>query len=51
MATFIWSNGNGGDWIDAGNWSPGGVPGTADTALINPAGSYAIARMWPRSAP
>ncbi len=42
MATFTWSNGNGGNWSDAGNWSPNGVPGAADMALIQLAGQYAI---------
>ncbi len=42
MATFIWSNVNGGNWSDDGNWVPAGVPGPADTALIVLAGQYAI---------
>ncbi len=42
MATFTWSNGNGGDWSNGGNWGPNGVPGAADTALIQLAGQYAI---------
>ena len=42
MATFTWSNVDGGNWSDDGNWSPAGVPGPAGTALIELAGQYAI---------
>ena len=42
MTTFTWSNGNGGDWSGVGNWSPDGVPGAGDVALIDLAGQYAI---------
>ena len=42
MAIFVWSNVNGGNWSDDGNWTPAGVPGPADTALIVLAGQYAI---------
>ena len=42
MATFTWSNGNGGNWSSGGNWIPNGAPGIDDTALILLPGQYAI---------
>ena len=43
MASYIWTGPNGGDWSDPANWTPNGVPGSADAALVNLAGSYTIA--------
>ncbi len=43
MATYVWSNLNGGTWSTAGNWAPNGVPGAADLALITLPGSYVVA--------
>ncbi len=33
MATYTWNGGNG-DWSDAADWTPNGVPGLGDTANI-----------------
>ncbi len=41
-ATLTWINTSGGDWNIAGNWSPSGVPGATDTALITAAGTYVV---------
>ena len=43
MASYTWSGSTGGNWSDPTNWTPTGVPGSADAALVNLAGSYAIA--------
>ena len=43
MASYVWSGPDGGNWSDPANWMPNGVPGSADSALVNLAGSYAIA--------
>lgn len=37
--TYTW-NGGGGDWNVAGNWTPSGVPGVGDTAIV--AGDVAL---------
>ena len=42
MASYTWTGADGGDWSDPANWSPNGVPGAADQALVNLAGTYAI---------
>ncbi len=42
MATITWTNGSGGSWLTGSNWSSGSVPGSADTAEINQAGTYTI---------
>ncbi len=34
QTTYTWFGGNG-EWGNASNWSPNGVPGAADTAVIN----------------
>ena len=41
-ASLTWINTSGGDWNIAGNWSPSGVPGATDTALITAAGTYVV---------
>ena len=33
--TFTWNNPGGGDWDDAGSWSPSGPPGTTDNVVID----------------
>lgn len=40
--TRVWTNTSGGDWFTAQNWSPSGVPGTQDTALITNNGTYTV---------
>ncbi len=42
MASYTWFGPAGGNWSDAANWMPNGVPGSTDTALVNLAGSYGI---------
>ena len=42
MASYTWSDPGGGTWSDAGNWTPNGIPGSADQALINLSGAYAV---------
>src|SRR5437879_13764928 len=34
-ATFTWTGSASTDWFDPGNWSPNGVPGSTDTAVIS----------------
>ncbi len=41
-ATITWNNTSGGNWNDAGNWTPSQVPGAADTATITLAGTYVV---------
>ena len=38
---ILWTNTAGGNWSAAVNWSPNGVPGTADDATFV-AGSYTV---------
>src|SRR6266849_3371018 len=33
--SFTWTGASGNDWFTAANWSPNGVPGSADSAVIN----------------
>ena len=33
--TFSWNNPGGGDWDDAGNWTPSGPPGATDNVVID----------------
>ena len=40
--TIVWTNSNGGNWSSATNWSPGRVPGAADTAVITTSGNYTV---------
>lgn len=42
MATYSWNTGTDGNWSDAANWSPAGVPGSADMAPIEAAGTYDV---------
>ena len=37
-----WTDLHGGNWSDAGGWSPYGVPAPNDTSLITQAGSYTV---------
>ena len=41
-ATFHWTNASGGDWTDAGSWASNAVPQSADHAIIDAAGAYAV---------
>jgi hypothetical protein len=41
-ATFSWTNSTGGNWNVSANWSPNGVPGGSDTAIITTAGTYTV---------
>jgi hypothetical protein len=41
-ATLTWNNTGGGNWNVAGNWTPNGVPGAADTAVITAPGTYVV---------
>jgi hypothetical protein len=38
-AQFAWNNDHGGSWSDPMNWSPHGVPGAHDDAVITPLAS------------
>lgn len=38
-----WNNAAGGDFNTATNWTPSGVPGVADNAIITLAGTYTVA--------
>jgi hypothetical protein len=40
--TYAWTNTAGGLWSAAANWSPNGIPGSGDTALITTSGTYAV---------
>ena len=40
--TYTWTNTAGGSWSAAANWSPNGIPGSGDTALITTSGTYAV---------
>lgn len=40
--TVSWNNPLGGNWGDMNNWSPNLVPGSADTVLIDLAGTYTV---------
>ena len=42
MTGYSWSAGTSGNWSDAANWTPSGIPGAGDTAIVSAAGSYAI---------
>ena len=41
-ATLVWINPAGGNWSDAANWDPVGVPGPGDIAKITTAGNYTV---------
>src|SRR5262245_3146763 len=41
-ATISWAAGNSGDFGTAANWTGGVVPGGADTAVFNVAGTYVV---------
>jgi hypothetical protein len=42
-ATYTWANTAGGNWSNAANWSPTGVPGTGDVAVLpSLGGSYSV---------
>ena len=35
---YVWVGGSSGDWTDASNWSPSGIPAAADTAVVGEQG-------------
>jgi len=39
---FAWNNPAGGNWGDASNWTPNGVPGSGDRAVIDLEGDYTV---------
>ncbi len=39
--TYTWNNPLGGNWNLPGNWSPGGKPGSGDTAIV-PSGTFTV---------
>ena len=39
---FTWAHGVSGDWNTGTNWTPNGVPGANNTALITTAGTYTL---------
>ena len=41
-ATKIWTNPTGGNWSDGANWSPNGMPGAGDAAMITNSGTYLV---------
>jgi hypothetical protein len=41
--TMVWTNLNGGLWGAATNWSPNGVPGASDSAVVTNVGDYTVA--------
>ena len=40
--SYQWANAQDGDWGNPGNWSPGGIPGTGDSAAITTPGTYTV---------
>ncbi len=48
-ATYRWNNPAGGDFSAADNWSPPGVPGASDTAIIDLAGTYSVFLSTPKT--
>ncbi len=40
--TYHWTNGAGGSFNDQNSWSPTGIPGASDIALIDASGSYVV---------
>jgi hypothetical protein len=41
-SSIVWTNGSGGNWGAAANWSPNKVPGSADDAFITNNGTYTV---------
>ena len=42
MTTYHWINATGGSFDDQTGWSPTGIPGSADIAIIDAAGGYTV---------
>ena len=42
LNTFMWNNAAGGNWQDPANWTPNGVPGSGDLAIIGLGGDYTV---------
>ncbi|MEM1055932.1 MAG: hypothetical protein AAGI52_10435, partial [Bacteroidota bacterium] len=45
QCTTSWTNAVGGDWNDAANWSGGAIPGPADDACVDLAGTYIVSNI------
>eukprot|EP00117_Sycon_ciliatum_P043435 scpid735/ scgid2341/ len=39
---YYWKSATTGNWEDASNWNPSGVPDASDSALITPSGTYTV---------
>jgi len=39
---FVWTNSASGNWSNPANWSPNGVPGSSDNAIITNSGTYTV---------
>ena len=46
-ATLVWINPAGGNWSNAADWDPVGVPGAGDIAKITTAGDYTVTNDLP----
>lgn len=44
-AVYTWTNPVNGSWLDAGKWTPAGIPGSGDGVVFDKAGSYAVFSM------
>ncbi|MCA9278164.1 MAG: hypothetical protein H6815_05155 [Phycisphaeraceae bacterium] len=42
QTTYTWTNLSGGLWNTAANWSPTGIPGAADTAILGDTATYTV---------
>lgn len=42
QTSYTWANAANGTWQTSTAWSPNGTPGGADTATINPVGTYSV---------
>ena len=42
QTNFSWTGGSGNTWNESTNWSPAGVPGMHDTAMITMEGNYNV---------
>ena len=40
--TYTWANAASGNWNNAQNWSPNGIPGGSDTAVFSTPGTYTV---------
>lgn len=44
-AIYTWTNPVNGSWLDAGKWTPVGIPGSGDGVVFDEAGSYTVFSM------